>query len=233
MAARLRARVQAQLLTRHGSFQASEDLLQLACRSKPWPAWLQAEMRSNWAGETGAVAIYRGAVSALPRLEAPAAWSCPERAAALRGFVEEHLAAEEAHLSAMEVLCPAEGERSLLPAASFGWALGYVSTAARGDHGMYVTTRAVESFVEEHYGDQIQRLERELRAQQRSPEEAYRALLGILRAACADEVAHKEDDAAKRAHAGPTSFLAKVMDAVQFSVVYWGSRVGAAIAKRI
>ncbi|CAJ1425982.1 unnamed protein product [Effrenium voratum] len=132
MAARLRARVQAQPLTRHGSFQASEDLLQLACRSKPWPAWLQAEMRSNWAGETGAVAIYRGAVSALPRLEAPAAWSCPERAAALRGFVEEHLAAEEAHLRAMEVLCPAEGERSLLPATSFGWALGYVSTAAGG-----------------------------------------------------------------------------------------------------
>ena len=119
------------------------------------------------------------------------------------------------------------GERSLMPASAFGWALGYLSTwatrpvgervmasrsvymlnrllesgliyciymlhimvteslgcdayegfdkpchsktscmwgshaEARGDRGMYVTTQAVESFVEEHYGDQIARLEKE------------------------------------------------------------------------
>lgn len=44
-----------------------------------------------------------------------------------------------------------------MPATAFGWALGYLSTRLRGAHGMYITTEAVESFVEEHYGDQIQR----------------------------------------------------------------------------
>jgi len=48
-------------------------------------------------------------------------------------------------------------ERSWMPATAFGWALGYLSTRIRGAHGMYVTTEAVESFVEEHYGDQIAR----------------------------------------------------------------------------
>ena len=48
-------------------------------------------------------------------------------------------------------------ERSWMPATAFGWALGYLSTRMRGAHGMYVTTEAVESFVEEHYGDQIAR----------------------------------------------------------------------------
>lgn len=44
-----------------------------------------------------------------------------------------------------------------MPATAFGWALGYLSTRLRGAHGMYITTEAVESFVEEHYGDQIER----------------------------------------------------------------------------
>jgi ferredoxin len=34
-------------------------------RMKPWPHWLQQEMRSNHAGETGAVMIYSGAAFAL------------------------------------------------------------------------------------------------------------------------------------------------------------------------
>ena len=65
--------------------------LQLVLQSKPWPLWLRREMRSNWAGETGAVAIYRGSH-----------WALRPGEAELRSFVEEHVAAEEAHLEAME-----------------------------------------------------------------------------------------------------------------------------------
>ena len=108
-------------------------------------------MRSNWAGETGAVAIYRGCQSALPHER------CDTKRQALQKFAEEHVASEEAHLEAMENLVCQVGERSWMPATSFGWALGYLSTRSRGAHGMYVTTEAVESFVEEHYGDQIAR----------------------------------------------------------------------------
>jgi len=97
---------------------------------------------------------------------------------------------------------------------------------------MYVTTHAVETFVEEHYGDQIARLETELKAGDQSPAEAYQALLGLLRAACADEVQHKEDAASPAAAFG-VSRRAVLADWVQYQIVYWGSRVGAAMAKRL
>eukprot|EP00913_Durusdinium_trenchii_P001423 g1317.t1 len=240
---------------RQHSFVASEATLDIILQSKPWPSWLRQEwksiweMRSNWAGETGAVAIYRGCQSALPSV------ACRAKRHELQKFVEEHVASEEAHLRAMEFLhlqpvltitvmayhhlfcllmatrlrVLPEGERSWMPATAFGWALGYLSTKARGEHGMYVTTRAVESFVEEHYGDQIARLEAELRAGLAQPTEAYTALLEVLRGACADEVAHKED-AAKRIDGGSSTSV--LMDSLHFSAVYWASRVGAAIAKR-
>ena len=60
--------------------------------------------------------------------------------------------------------------------------------------------------------------------------EAYGALLEILRGACADEVAHK-NDAAKRKAA--VSGVTGLVDALQFSAVYWASKVGAAVAKRL
>ncbi|CAK9001336.1 unnamed protein product [Durusdinium trenchii] len=209
---------------RQHSFVASEATLDIILQSKPWPSWLRQEMRSNWAGETGAVAIYRGCQSALPSV------ACRAKRHELQKFVEEHVASEEAHLRAMEFLVSQPGERSWMPATAFGWALGYLSTKARGEHGMYVTTRAVESFVEEHYGDQIARLEAELRAGLAQPTEAYTALLEVLRGACADEVAHKED-AAKRIDGGSSTSV--LMDSLHFSAVYWASRVGAAIAKRV
>lgn len=66
--------------------------------------------------------------------------------------------------------------------------------------------------------------------------EAYTALLEILRGACADEVAHKEDAAAKRAakkELQSGAGVSGIMDSLQFSAVYWASRVGAAIAKHV
>eukprot|EP00930_Biecheleria_cincta_P086907 TRINITY_DN76165_c0_g1_i1.p1 TRINITY_DN76165_c0_g1~~TRINITY_DN76165_c0_g1_i1.p1 ORF type:complete len:257 (+),score=51.78 TRINITY_DN76165_c0_g1_i1:58-771(+) len=211
-----------------GSFGsvASKEQLALALETKPWPPWLASEMRSNWAGETGAVAIYKGCQAALPKVR------CPKARAALQAFAEEHVAAEEAHLAAIDVLVCERKERSWMPATSFGWGLGFMSTAARGARGMYVTTHAVETFVEEHYGDQIARLESELRLGDRSPAEAYRALLSLLRAACADEVHHKED-AASHAAAFGICRSAVLADRLQYQLVYWGSRIGAAMAKRL
>lgn len=205
---------------RVASVFAREDVVEAALLSKPWPAWLQREMRSNWAGEMGAVAIYRGCQAALHRVH------CPQSRAALAAFAAEHVASEEAHLRAMAALVQEPAERSWLPAFTLGWLLGYVSTAARGARGMYVTTHAVESFVEEHYGEQIARLEHELSAE---PGHAYHELLKLLRAACADEVHHKED-AMARAAASDGSVAG---DRLHFTLVYWGSRAGAALARRI
>lgn len=89
-------------------------------------------------------------------------------------------------------------------------------------------------------------LDLELQRGERQPTEPYRALLDILRAACADEVAHKEDAAKRKmtataTNAGSTATPVQVaspgvsgmLDSLQFSAVYWASRVGAAIAKRV
>lgn len=77
-------------------------------------------------------------------------------------------------------------------------------------------------------------LELELQRGERQPLEAYTALLEILRGACADEVAHKEDAAlARAAKELPGSGVSGIMDSLQFSAVYWASRVGAAIAKHV
>lgn len=208
----------------HSNFAFSDASLAAVRRSKPWPPWLRREMRSNWAGETGAVAIYRGCQAAIGGSPP----ETPERAA-LAAFVAEHEAHEAAHLDAMSAVVATPRERSWMPATSFGWLLGYASTALRGERGMYVTTHAVESFVEEHYGEQIERLTRELSAGDRAPPEAYAELLKLLRLACEDEVHHKEDAAERAQQTGPV----QIADRIQFQAVYLGSRLGAAIAKRL
>merc|ERR1712194_713198 len=108
----------------------------------------------------------------------------------------------------------------------------------RGARGMYVTTQAVESFVEEHYGEQITRLNRELELGYRQPSADYHELLELLRSACADEIDHKNDAAKHFAVVLGTagddgiSCAMSLSDRTHFTLVYWGSRVGAAIAKR-
>ncbi len=53
--------------------------------SKQLPAWLLGELRSDQAGETGAVAIYRGIL-----------WVSKD--ASIRRFAEHHLLTEQDHL---------------------------------------------------------------------------------------------------------------------------------------
>ena len=69
-----------------------------------------------------------------------------------------------------------------------GWTLGFTSTLVGGTRGLYVTVEAVETFVEEHFQEQIV----PLREDGSCPE-----LLSLLEHCCEDEVHHKED-AAKR-----------------------------------
>lgn len=184
-------------------------------------------MRSNWAGETGAVWIYRGCEASLSLIESEA-----EREK-LRVFVSEHMAAEEAHLAAIGAVVTDPSERSWMPAAFCGYYLGYLSVAVRGPRGMYVTTHAVESFVEEHYGYQISRLAAELEQGLHEPHEDYHELLRLLQSACADEVHHKEDAAKNARRVCNGGALSPLWDDLHFAFVYWGSRVGAAIAKRV
>lgn len=144
--------------------------------------WLDRELSSNIAGETGAVHIYKGALAALRYVRTDVSRQAME-------FCHEHMINESKHLQYFETIVP-EGKRTrLLPIWKIaGWTLGFVPTVFGGSTALYVTVEAVETFVEEHFQDQIVPLR-----EKGSSEELVR----LLEHCCADEVHHKNDAAEK------------------------------------
>ena len=70
------------------------------------PAHLAGEMRSNHAGETGAVWIYKGVLAI-------------SRDAEIRAFAEHHLATEEIHLGFFEGWLTSRQQSLLFPCGAF------------------------------------------------------------------------------------------------------------------
>ena len=174
------ARQQSELVTVHTPRLQGVSESSYAQPAAPWH-WLDRELSSNVAGETGAVCIYHGAAAAL-RLRGNAS-------AKTLSFVAEHEATEQAHLDLFAELLPAHKHTRLLPIWRIaGFSLGF-APALVSDRALFVTVEAVETFVEEHYHEQIH----PLREHGRCPE-----LLALLEHCCADEVHHK-DDACERA----------------------------------
>ncbi len=151
----------------------------------PWPAAIVKELRSDHAGEVGAVQIYRGilAVSRNPEL---------------RAFAQHHLATEQAHLLTIESHLPAAHHSRLLSAWRIaGWLTGALP-AVFGARHVYATVAAVESFVNQHYADQIKLIDELLKtAASQTPSDSERARLVILRddlERCRlDELQHREE----------------------------------------
>lgn len=142
------------------------------------PSDIRAELRTDHAGETGAVCIYRGVLAI-------------SRDAALRDFARRHLAAEQQHLAVIETWLPASERSRLLPLWRLsGWLTGALP-AMFGPRAVYATIAAVETFVDGHYQAQVDQL-------------AALPALAALRAdleACRQDEAHHRDEAA--AQAGP------------------------------
>ena len=165
--------------------------------------------------------IYRGALAALalrPR-------SASREAAA--AFCASHMANEASHLRLFEAVVP-EGKRTrLLPLWRVaGWTLGFAPTLAGGGRALYVTVEAVETFVEEHFLEQIVPLKATSSATSGSSE-----LVRMLEHCCADEVHHKED-AAKHLLDGEEGFDAWWVRPWS-ALVRQGSAVAAEIARRL
>ena len=107
--------------------------------------WLRNELRSDHAGEAGAVSIYRG-ILAVSRNDD------------VRRFAREHLATEEEHLAFFDRWLQGRDRSLLLPLWRLaGWLLGVVAAAA-GARGVFLTVDAVETFVVAHYQQQIDAL---------------------------------------------------------------------------
>jgi 3-demethoxyubiquinol 3-hydroxylase len=146
-------------------------------RSRParFARRVRADLRSDHAGETGAVAIYRGILFVA-------------RDSELRGFAQRHLHTEQQHLEQMQAWLPSSERSRLLPAWRVaGWLTGALP-ALFGPPAVYATIAAVETFVDRHYAEQIERL-------QATP--GPTGLLQTLLACQADECAHRDESAAR------------------------------------
>ena len=138
------------------------------------PSWLRQELRSDHAGECGAVMIYRGILAI-------------SRDAQARQFAERHLVTEARHLKLMEEIVPPANRTRLLPLWHvMGWLTGALP-ALFGREAIFATIEAVETFVDHHYAQQIVRLDN-------AGEEGV--LRQVLLDCQADEVSHRDEAAA-------------------------------------
>ncbi len=138
---------------------------------------LIADLRTDHAGETGAVYIYRGILAV-------------SRDPALRDFATRHMATERDHLRRIsDVLPPAQRSRLTPLWRVAGWLTGALP-ALWGPRAVYATIAAVETFVDEHYQEQIDRLA----ANGRRPD-----IRQLMIECQADEISHR-DEAAAAAH---------------------------------
>ena len=166
---------------------------------------LVGDLRSDHAGETGAVWIYRGLLAV-------------SRDMGVREFAKRHLATEQDHLDKIETVLPWPQRSRLLP----GWRVaGFVTGALPalfGPRAVYATIAAVETFVDQHYQHQIDKLERQ-------PGQAE--LLALMRQCQQDECAHRDEALALQNH--PPGLLLRAW----CRLVGTGSSAAVALARRI
>lgn len=189
-----------------GQTTAALDLGALRLQGTALPAALAAELRTNHAGEVGAVCIYQGILRV-------------SRDPALRSFAQRHRVTEAKHLHLIAAWLPASHHSRLLPLWRVaGWITGALP-ALWGPRAVYATIEAVEAFVQQHYETQIHNL---------ASQPAWDALRTTLLACQADEIAHREE-ATKSRGTTPPGLLLRLWCAL----VGMGSRNAVAVCRFI
>jgi ubiquinone biosynthesis monooxygenase Coq7 len=140
------------------------------------PAWVLADLRTDHAGEVGAVCIYHGVLQFA-------------RDPGLRTFAEHHLATERKHLRLIAGWLPPAHHSRLLPLCRLAGFLTGALPSLFGPKAVYATIEAVETFVNHHYEEQVLAL-----ALQTDLSDLRQTLLDCQ----ADEVAHRDEAAAAR-----------------------------------
>ena len=141
-------------------------------------------MRSNHAGETGAVWIYLGAKCIF--------WNKK-----IQDMAKEHYETEKNHLIVMSYILPKNSHSKLLILwRILGFGLGFFS-ALLGYRFFCVTIQSVETFVEEHYQEQIDFLYKNSTSFK---------LLRVLEKCCDEEVEHQVDAKLQKGNDKNTSF---------------------------
>ncbi|MBU3629357.1 demethoxyubiquinone hydroxylase family protein [Polynucleobacter sp. AP-Reno-20A-A9] len=170
--------------------------------------YLERELRSDHAGETGAVYIYKGIIAvATFRKEQE-----------LVDFARHHGATEAEHLQLIEsVLQKRYRSHLLVPWRIAGWLTGAVP-ALFGKNAVYATIDAVETFVERHYQQQIDYLRKQ---------GEHEKLLELLVRCQDDEIAHKNE--ARLMSLAPVSVILRLWCALVSS----GSAKAVLLARQI
>jgi len=151
----------------------------------PYSKYLEQELRSDHAGETGAVYIYKGIIAVATLFKDQE----------LIRFAKEHGSTEAEHLQLIEAALEEKYRSRLLgPWRIAGWLTGAIP-ALFGRKVVYATIDAVETFVEQHYQEQINYLK---------THGGYEQLLELLVRCQADEIDHKNE---ARLKASPSTSL--------------------------
>ena len=141
------------------------------------PPDMVGDLRSDHAGESGAVWIYHGVLAI-------------GRDPGVRDFARRHRSTEQRHLDLLEALLPAsQRSRLLVPWRAAGFLTGALP-ALFGPRAVYATIAAVETFVDRHYQHQIDRLTHR-------PDQA--ALRALLLECQADECQHRDEALSQQA----------------------------------
>ena len=140
-------------------------------------AFFDRELRSDHAGETGAICIYNGIV-AIAKIRGDTE---------MLAFAQSHRKTEAEHLALIEQWLPPNRQSLLLgPWRLAGWLTGALP-ALFGRRAMYKTIATVETFVDKHYQQQVDYL-----VKSGGPE----GLLPVLLRCQTDEQHHRDEAAA-------------------------------------
>ena len=162
------------------------------------------DLRTDHAGETGAVFIYKGILLVSKDKE-------------IIEFAENHLLTEQKHLELIEKLLPDNEKSKLLFLWKFLGLLTGLVPALIGKKFIYATIYYVESFVEKHYDEQILKLRKRKNSSK---------LIQFLETLKNDEISHKEDSLKR---SGKLSFLLRIWG----KIVEIGSKTAVSISYRI
>ena len=167
---------------------------------------LESFLRSDHAGEVGAVYIYKGILSIA-------------KDPALVEFSKRHLETEKEHLRKIEEVLPTSKRSKLVGIWKVaGYLLGFLPSLF-GPRIVFATIEAVESFVEDHYEEQLKYL--------RAQNDPDQALIDLLQSCQDDEIEHKNESAIKKK--STPGFLLNFW----MKIVGWGSSSAVKVAKII
>lgn len=182
-----------------------DSLKSLDPETSDFPTWLIQDLRSDHAGETGAVMIYKGILAV-------------SRDSVVRRFALDHLATEQKHLQLIEqLLHPKQRSIALFLWRPAGFLTGAIP-ALLGRDWVFHSIQAVETFVDRHYQEQIDRLELD---------GGYPLLLQTLIECQQDEIHHRDDAAVRVSSSGG------LMRRLWVKMIGAGSAAAVSVARRI